>query len=157
VNGLLAMYLHKSSLKSKALYEINPFTFSFNRHGVRNNASHRVIWHFSLGNTWHELAAPLWVLICSYSYMRRSFPALRAPCAHTSCASRCARFPALEAPYSASHPEASIHCPPSSLSAYIPISLICVSFHFYFYHGPLLYIPYSVALRLRMTALRRHI
>jgi hypothetical protein len=30
--------------------------------GVRNNASHRVIWHFSLGNTWHELAAPLWVL-----------------------------------------------------------------------------------------------
>jgi len=29
---------------------------------VRNNASHRVIWHFSLGNTWHELAAPLWVL-----------------------------------------------------------------------------------------------
>jgi hypothetical protein len=29
---------------------------------VRNNASHRVIWHFSLGNTWHKLAAPLWVL-----------------------------------------------------------------------------------------------
>jgi hypothetical protein len=29
---------------------------------VRNNASHCVIWHFSLGNTWHELAAPLWVL-----------------------------------------------------------------------------------------------
>jgi len=95
--------------------------------------------------------------ICSYSYMRRSFPAQRAPCAHTSRASRCAHFPALEAPYSASHPEASIHCPPSSLSAYIPISLICISFHFYFYHGPLLYIPYSVALRLRMTALRHHI
>jgi len=31
-------------------------------HTVRNNASHCVIWHFSLGNTWHELAAPLWVL-----------------------------------------------------------------------------------------------
>jgi hypothetical protein len=29
---------------------------------VRNNASHCVIWHFSLGSTWHELAAPLWVL-----------------------------------------------------------------------------------------------
>jgi len=34
---------------------------SFNP-AVRNNASHRVIWRFSLGNTWHELAAPLWVL-----------------------------------------------------------------------------------------------
>jgi len=29
---------------------------------VENNASHCVIWHFSLGSTWHELAAPLWVL-----------------------------------------------------------------------------------------------
>jgi len=29
---------------------------------VRNNASHRMIWRFSLGNTWHKLAAPLWVL-----------------------------------------------------------------------------------------------
>jgi len=29
---------------------------------VRNNASHHVIWRFSLGNTWHKLAAPLWVL-----------------------------------------------------------------------------------------------
>jgi hypothetical protein len=29
---------------------------------VGNNASHCVIWHFSLGCTWHELAAPLWVL-----------------------------------------------------------------------------------------------
>ncbi|KAG2123033.1 hypothetical protein BD769DRAFT_1360080 [Suillus cothurnatus] len=33
--------------------------------GVRNNASHCVIWRFSLGNTWHELAAPLWVLSAS--------------------------------------------------------------------------------------------
>jgi hypothetical protein len=32
------------------------------RVAVRNNASHHVIWRFSLGNTWHELAAPLWVL-----------------------------------------------------------------------------------------------
>jgi hypothetical protein len=32
---------------------------------VRNNASHCVIWRFSLGNTWHELAAPLWVLSAS--------------------------------------------------------------------------------------------
>jgi hypothetical protein len=61
------------------------------------------------------------------------------------------------APYSTSHPEASIHCPPSFLSVYIPISLICILFHFYFIMDPYFYIHYSVALQLRMTALRRHI
>jgi hypothetical protein len=40
-------------------YELRPKPF---RSDVRNNASHHVIWRFSLGNTWHELAAPLWVL-----------------------------------------------------------------------------------------------
>jgi hypothetical protein len=36
--------------------------------------------------------------ICSYSYMRRSFPAQCAPCAHTSRTSQCVRFPTLECP-----------------------------------------------------------
>jgi hypothetical protein len=34
----------------------------FHSAGAGNNASHHVIWCFSLGSTWHKLAAPLWVL-----------------------------------------------------------------------------------------------
>jgi hypothetical protein len=41
---------------------------------VRNNASHRVIWCFSLGNTWHELAAPLWVLSAAIPIRGAAFP-----------------------------------------------------------------------------------
>jgi hypothetical protein len=41
---------------------------------VRNNASHRVIWRFSLGNTWHELAAPLWVLSAAIPIRGAAFP-----------------------------------------------------------------------------------
>jgi hypothetical protein len=44
---------------------------------VRNNASHRVIWHFSLGNMYMARTCSTTLgAICSYSYMRRSFPAL---------------------------------------------------------------------------------
>jgi len=57
---------------------------------VRNNASHRVIWHFSLGNTWHELAAPLWVLSAAIPIWGAAFPrnarhARTLPALHDAC------------------------------------------------------------------------
>jgi hypothetical protein len=99
------------------------------------------------------------VILCaihSYSYMMRSFPAQCAPCAHTSRASRCISARAW-APYSASHPDASIHCPPSPLVRIFPFLLLAYCSTFIFIMDPYLHISlhtYSVALRLRMTALR---
>jgi len=47
---------------------------------VRNNASHCVIWHFSLGSTLHKFAAPLWVLSAAIPIWGAAFPhnAMRA-------------------------------------------------------------------------------
>jgi len=49
-------------LKSKKPHLKRKRGSSYSDTDVRNNASHRVTWRFSLGSTWHELAAPLWVL-----------------------------------------------------------------------------------------------
>jgi len=64
---------------------------------VENHASRCVIWHLSLGSTWHKLVASLWVLSAAI-HMRHSFPAQCAPCVHTSHTSQCVHFRALEHP-----------------------------------------------------------
>jgi hypothetical protein len=55
-----------------------------------------VIWHFSLGCTWHELAAPLWVLSAAIPIWGTAF--LRNALHAHSCTSQCMRFPVLERP-----------------------------------------------------------
>jgi len=65
---------------------------------VRNNASHHVIWHFSLGSTWHELAAPLWVLsaaipIWGAAFLHNACHAHTLPALHDVCAFPCLKHP----------------------------------------------------------------
>jgi hypothetical protein len=89
---------------SSLTYDTVTSSFIF-KGAVENHASHCVIWHFSLGSTWHKLVASLWVLSAANPIWGTAFPCNAMHAMHT-------HFLRTWVPYSASHPEASIHCPP---------------------------------------------